>query len=299
MRERFLSRLATEGSGLPTKQPLAMPRAIAASPREIDYKTFNRTVSTDPTRLAAGKITRSWLVAAAVAACAVIGITGFYLGKRTLSPNTKEIAKTTAATPVLLPAKPDDSQRLADLERQKAGLEKQLADLMRRLTQSTTEQDSLKQELSAARDKLASLDHQPASQPQVTASQTPDATNQLAILQSEVHRLNQRLAEAEINVGIQKQTSQDLTAKLEMTSEELRRERDLKSAKNELGDVLAARNLHIVMCTTRTGAASGNVPSAGFSTSRANPWCFMLTTWKTLTNSRPTWFFTFGADKPV
>ncbi|HEX4427576.1 MAG TPA: hypothetical protein VH079_19400 [Terriglobales bacterium] len=246
MRERFLSRLATEGSGLPTKQPLAMPRAIAASPREIDYKTFNRTVSTDPTRLAAGKITRSWLVAAAVAACAVIGITGFYLGKRTLSPNTKEIAKTTAATPVLLPAKPDDSQRLADLERQKAGLEKQLADLMRRLTQSTTEQDSLKQELSAARDKLASLDHQPASQPQVTASQTPDATNQLAILQSEVHRLNQRLAEAEINVGIQKQTSQDLTAKLEMTSEELQRERDLKSAKNELGDVLAARNLHIV-----------------------------------------------------
>jgi uncharacterized coiled-coil protein SlyX len=246
MRERFLSRLAIEGNALPTKQPLAISKTTAVLPIEIDYRTFNRAASTDSTTPPALKIASSWRLVAAVAACAVIGISGFYLGKRTPSPNTKEITKTTPATPVLLPTKPDDSQRLADLERQKAGLEKQLADLTGKLTLSTIEQDSLKQELAAAREKLASIDRPTATQPQVAATQPQDATNQVSVLQAEVHRLNQRLAEAEINVGIQKQTTQDLTAKLEMTAGELQRERDLKSAKSELGDVLAARNLHIV-----------------------------------------------------
>jgi uncharacterized coiled-coil protein SlyX len=246
MRERFLSRLAIEGTGLPAKQPLAMPKATAMLPIEVDYKTHHRAASTDSTTPPAPKITSSWRFAAAVAACAVIGISGLYLGKRTLYPNTKEIAKTTPATPVLPPTKPEDSQRLADLERQKAGLEKQLAELTGKLTLSTSEQDSLKEELAAAREKLASIDRPTATQPQVAATQTQDATNQVSSLQSEVHRLNQRLAEAEINMGIQKQTAQDLTVKLETTEADLQRERDLKSAKSELGDVLAARNLHIV-----------------------------------------------------
>jgi len=37
-----------------------------------------------------------------------------------------------------------------------------------------------------------------------------------------------------------------LAAKLDTTEEELRRQNDLKSAKLELGDLVATRNLHIV-----------------------------------------------------
>jgi uncharacterized coiled-coil protein SlyX len=246
MRERFLSRLATEGTVLPAKQPLAMPKATAIFDIERDYKTFSRAASTHSTNPPTRKITRSWRIAAAIAACAVIGIGGFSLGRRNPSKNTNDVVNTIPPTPVLQPTQPQDSTRLAELERQKSGLEQQLADLTRRLTLSTSEQDSLKQELAAAREKLASLDRQTASASQVTATQTQDATNQVAILQSQVHTLNQRLAESEINVGIQKQTTDDLTAKLETTEAELQRERDLKSAKSELGDVLAARNLHIV-----------------------------------------------------
>ena len=246
IRERFLSRLAIEGNALPTKQPLAMSRATAILPVERDYKTFDRTASTGSTAASARKITSSWRIAAAIAACALIGVGGFSLGRRT---PTNQVANTmppivVQPTPPVTP--PDNSTRLADLEQQKTGLEKQLADLTGKLTLSTSEQDSLKQELAAAREKLASIDRQTASVPQVTSSQTTDASNQVPILQSEVHRLNQRLAEAEINVGIQKQSTQDLTVKLETTEADLQRERDLKSAKSELGDVLAARNLHIV-----------------------------------------------------
>lgn len=248
MRERFLSRLAIEGNAPQTKQPLAVAKARAILPMEIDYKTFNGVVSADSTTPPAPKFTFPWRIAAAIAACAVIGVGGFYLGKRTLSTSTREIVPTIPAThdlPRTISPAPDDSGRLADLEHQKVNLEKQLADLTRRLTLSTNEQDSLKQELAAAREKLASIDRQTASVPAVTAPETQQTT-QVATLQSEVRRLNQRLAEAEVNVGIQKQTAEELTAKLETTQADLQRERDLKSAKSELGDVLAARNLHIV-----------------------------------------------------
>ena len=244
MRERFLSRLATEGKVLPSKQAAAQPKLIALS-TNIIYRIHSETAvvlpsSPPPTP----RISHPWRLVAAIAACAVIGIGGFYLGKRTPSPNAKQTPQTVSATAVPPLTTPDDSTRVADLERQKVGLEKQLADLTRLLALSTTEQDSLKQELAAARDKLASVDRQTASAPQV--SDTQEARNQLAILQSEVHRLNQRLAESEINVGIQKQTTEELTAKLETTESDLQHERDLKSAKSEMGDVLAARNLHIV-----------------------------------------------------
>ncbi len=49
-----------------------------------------------------------------------------------------------------------------------------------------------------------------------------------------------------MKLGVQKQMSEDLAAKLDTTEEELRRQNDLKSAKLELGDLVAARNLHIV-----------------------------------------------------
>jgi len=65
-------------------------------------------------------------------------------------------------------------------------------------------------------------------------------------LQAQVARLNQRLSESEVNLAIQKQTSEALTARLDAAAGELQRERDLKSAKSEIGDLMAARNLHIV-----------------------------------------------------
>jgi hypothetical protein len=54
------------------------------------------------------------------------------------------------------------------------------------------------------------------------------------------------LSESEVNLAIQKQTSEALTARLDAAAGELQRERDLKSAKSEIGDLMAARSLHIV-----------------------------------------------------
>jgi hypothetical protein len=65
-------------------------------------------------------------------------------------------------------------------------------------------------------------------------------------LQAQVGRLSQRLAESEVNLGIQRQTSDELSARLDATAADLQRERDLKSAKSEMGELVATRNLHIV-----------------------------------------------------
>jgi len=49
-----------------------------------------------------------------------------------------------------------------------------------------------------------------------------------------------------VKLETQKQTSDELAARLDATSADLQRELDLKSAKSELGELVAARNLHIV-----------------------------------------------------
>src|SRR4029077_5704188 len=69
---------------------------------------------------------------------------------------------------------------------------------------------------------------------------------QVSTLQADVNRLSQRLAESEIKFGVQKQENADLSSKLALTESDLQRERDLKSAKSEMGELAASRNLHIV-----------------------------------------------------
>jgi len=50
------------------------------------------------------------------------------------------------------------------------------------------------------------------------------ASEQVATLQAQVDRLGQRLAEEEVSLDVQKQTSKELSAKLDSTSSDLQRE---------------------------------------------------------------------------
>ena len=100
--------------------------------------------------------------------------------------------------------------------------------------------------MAAAKEQLAALTTQAQSASQSSLVEGLEAKNQVATLQSQVDRLNQRLAESEVKLDVQRQTSEEVSAKLESTTAELQRERDLKSAKTDMGDLVAARNLHIV-----------------------------------------------------
>jgi hypothetical protein len=253
MRARFLSRLAAEqvNPGADTisrstavlQRPFALPATEGArvdgSRESLD---FLGNLDLRPHR---SFFSLLW-AAAVVIGCVLVGVTGFYFGKRT-APPAAQVAQMipSSGPPAQRSETLDDSGRMSELKRQKAALEEQLAELNQKLTLAQGEQVSLRDELAAANEKLASPDQQivTAQRQRVTDQ---DSKNQVAILQSEVDRLNQRMAQSEVKVAIQKQATEELTAKLETAEADVRRERDLKSAKSEMGDVVAARNLHIV-----------------------------------------------------
>ena len=254
IRARFLSRLAAEQVN-PGADTISRSAAVLQGPFALPATEPARADDSRESLDFLGKLglrphrsVFSLLRAAAVViGCVLMGLTGFYFGKRTAPPPAKQVAQIipSSVPPAQRSETLDDSGRMNELKRQKAALEEQLAELNQKLTLSQGEQESLRDELAAANEKLASLNQQIVTTQSQRATDQ-DAKNQVAILQSEVERLNQRMAQSEVKVAIQKQATEELTAKLETAEADLRRERDLKSAKSEMGDVVAARNLHIV-----------------------------------------------------
>ncbi len=251
MRERFLSRLAAEGVNAKDRvtrrpSPILVRESISLPLGErSEGDTRKKALVTGPRPVS---FSRLWRSAAALTACAVIGIVGFYFGERKLRQTPPQLTQARPSSVRASEGNPPaiDSDHVTQLERQKTELEGELAQLKERLSNADGERQSLREELAAAKEKLAALTTQAQSASQSSLVEAQEAKNQAATQQSQVDRLNQRLAESEVKLDVQKQTNEELSAKLESTTAELRREVDLKSAKSELGNVVAARNLHIV-----------------------------------------------------
>jgi len=253
MRDRFLSRMTSEklvneineGSRL---HPFLIEKPLSSTfGEERDGKQVRHV---EP--VFAGRKSRlSWLMsrsAAVMAVCVIVGTAAFYAGvwkgkhipqqpAQVRAPNTEASARNSPVS---------NSDRLSQREGQKSQLENTLARLKQELSASHRERQSLSDELTTAKDKLAALTIQGKSASEHTSAEVQEAQNKVAALQSRAEALNERLAESEVKLGIQKQMREDLAAKLDTIEEELRRQNDLKSAKLELGDLVAARNLHIV-----------------------------------------------------
>jgi uncharacterized coiled-coil protein SlyX len=254
IRARFLSRLAAEqvnpGADTIPRAATVLHRPFALLPTERAGAGDTREalgLSADLSLRQHRSVFSVLRLAAVLIACALVGLTGFYYGKRTVRPAAMQAAQIIPSSVPLVQRTDthDDSGRMNELQRQKAALEGQLKELNQKLSSSQGEQQLLRDQLGAANEKLASLNQQIVTAQSQRATDQ-DAKNQVAILQSEVDRLNQRIAQSEVKVAIEKQTTEELTVKLETAESDIRRERELKSAKSEMGDVVAARNLHIV-----------------------------------------------------
>ncbi len=251
MRERFLSRLAAEGLNAKDRvtqrpSPIRMLESISLPLGERSEDNSRRMAQVTAPR--PESFSQLWRSLAAVAACVVVAIGGYYAGARKLKQTPQQSAQ---ARPVSVPASEANSQvtgsdPVSQLERQKKELEGELAQLKEKLSSADGERQSLRFELAAAKEKLAAFATQAQSASESSPVEDQEAKNQVATLQTQVDRLNQRLAESEVKLDVQRQTSEEVGAKLESTTAELQRERDLKSAKTEMGDLVAARNLHIV-----------------------------------------------------
>jgi hypothetical protein len=256
IRERFLARLASETNDSEngnTLRTFPMP-AGRARPISLERETVRPIDDERPSSVRALRaiVPPWWRPLAVGAGCLVVAIAAYYAGVHRTIQSSPQL---TQVHPAVLPAPPPpeitpkatDSDRMNELERQKSELEMKLVGMKQELATAESERESLSNELASAKEKLATLTTQTASrsaQDAPVASQ--QAGEQVATLQVQVDRLGQRLAEEEVSLDVQKQTSKELSAKLDSTSSDLQRERDLKSAKSEVGDLVAARNLHIV-----------------------------------------------------
>jgi hypothetical protein len=254
IRERFLARLASEtydtenGNTLRTF-PMSAGRARPISLERETVRPLDevKQSSLRPLRTIAPPW---WRPLAAGTACVVVSIAAYYAGvHRTVhAPPQVTQAHPVALTAPLPPESTSkETDRVSELERQKSELETKLVGMKQELATAESERESLSNELASAKEKLATLTTQTATRStQDSAVVSQQAGEQVAILRDQVDRLGQRLAEEELSLDVQKQTSKELSAKLDSTSSDLQRERGLKSAKSELGDLVAARNLHIV-----------------------------------------------------
>jgi hypothetical protein len=256
IRERFLARLASETSDSETGtalRPIPVPtvRAYPVSRQRETTRPIGEEDQSSKQSLR-GVRPRLWRPVAIATGCVAVAIAAYYAGvyRTVQSPpqlaQAHRLALTAPRAPEITP-KVVESDRVSELERQKSELELKLVSMERELATAESERESLSNELASAKEKLATLTTQTASR---SAQDAPvvsqQAGEQVATLQAQVDRLGQRLAEEEVSLDVQKQTSKELSAKLDSTSSELQRERDLKSAKSQLGDLVAARNLHIV-----------------------------------------------------
>jgi hypothetical protein len=188
-----------------------------------------------------------WLTrgATAAAACAAIGIGGFYLGRRQPDPRPAQIATSVSTSAAIVEDahKPDDN--VDTLERDKNDLQGQLVNLKAKLAEAKTDQESLRRELAAANEKLTSFERSQAASKE-GLKEVQESKSQVALLESEAERLRQRLGDSEAKLSAQQRVTDQVSEKLKITEANLQQELSLRDAKNQMGELVAARNLHIV-----------------------------------------------------
>jgi len=254
MRERFLERLRLE-TIRPTGDIPSRPFR-ASTPTTLERIPKRITATSGSDRYPVAGITAnsvehvfSWRSVAFATGCVAVVLGAYYAGahRSVHSPSSltavpPSISKTSAPEPNPAPAQ---SSRINDLERQKLELETKLAGMRQDLTAAQRDREALGVELAQTRAKLAIS----SAQTPIQSPSTPVVTmvdDASSNLQAEISRLGGRLAESEVRYNVQKQLNDELTAKFETATSELQRERDTISARTELSDVVAARNLHIV-----------------------------------------------------
>jgi hypothetical protein len=236
IRARFLSRIEAE----------QLKNMVESAPRSpvLATKPSAGPVADKNSRRSLGLLR----YASALAACLVIGAIGFYAGQWKGTERPPQASQTHSALPVVSSsnAGTNDVDPVPQLQQQKTALETQLTKTKERLSAAESDQEVLGKKLTDASTKLTTLTQQAQSQQQQFSQQSDQAKNQITGLIAEVERLRWQLDESKKKLIAQQREGEDLKAKLEETESDLQRGMDVKSARSEIGDLVAARNLHII-----------------------------------------------------
>jgi hypothetical protein len=241
IRARFLDRAVAAGLNL-SPGPVLAESAKSGDRRDPVRNLLN--VSSPPAWRFWQRIPpiQPLYAAMALASCVVFGILGYVLGvaRHPARGITQVVAVSNSATP----SGPVDRVVLAT-DQDKDRLEQKLRAVSGQLAFAEAE----KQELSR---KLADVVRNSAvgapfeAQFKATTKDLQDAEDRIAKLKSELELAQQKQSETETILIAQEQDTQDANARLAKANLDLEREHDLVSARSEIGDLISARNLHIV-----------------------------------------------------
>jgi len=236
MRARFVSRIEAE----------QLKNMVEAAPRSpvLAIKPPADPSADKNSRRSLGLLRYS----SALAACLVIGAVGFYAGQWKGKERPPQSSPT--HSPMPLGSRDNvgtnDVDPVPQLQQQKIALETQLTETKQKLSVAETDQEVLGKKLTDASTKLTTLTQQVQSQQQQFSQQSDQAKNQITGLITDVERLRWQLDESKKKLIAQQREGEDLKAKLEEAESDLQRAMDMKSARSEIGDLVAARNLHII-----------------------------------------------------
>ena len=247
IRARFFSRLGAEESSVAINSvPSAVSEVLAVSPNKRSERA-KRSVEVS-SEVPLRSLSLAWRRAMAVATCIAIGIVGFYAGNR-ISARKAELVMhmQPPSAPISQESSPAiGSDRVNQLERRKEALESQLIELKDKLMAAQAQENKLGKKLADANNRLAALTAQSGDERQSLIQEDQRASSQVTLLRSESDKLRMQLDESRARLAAEQNNSEELDGKLKETELSLQRELDLKSAKGEIGDLVAARNLHIV-----------------------------------------------------
>jgi hypothetical protein len=247
MRQRFVEKAATAGLKLNPGPAIAAPECLPP-PAPVVHSTFDRLKLWLRDMQASSHA--AFRYAIPVTAAIVCGVLGYLVAQHQakVSPTTVAVAQPGNPTPA--PATqtlitPDRSAEIAAIKQSYAEEHLKLEALTTKLAEVEYEKKDLEQKLASASER-ASEGAQFKQQFKVTASQLQTAEDNIRGLQADIETQRGKTASAEAVLVAQQSATEDANAKLATVQAQLEQEHELNSVKGSAGDLIAARNLHIV-----------------------------------------------------
>jgi hypothetical protein len=255
MRARFLRRLDETKYG----------REAAVSPRfEVELPLGDGSRDMPAAHGTARPAVKNWkqafpVRAAAWALAAIIAISllsgGYYVGRKSKSgsPQTNQVAQVYSLGELPSPI---------GTEKTLGRLESQLKDLQRESAEARKAKMDLEAKLASSIDKLTLLEQTHAQESQRTSLEAQETRIEMELLKKDNESLRRQVAQTEALLASQQQRAQEFETQLEVAKNAIREDNEMHLAKGKLGDLVVARNLHIVDVYDADGAGKRK-PSFG------------------------------------
>jgi len=179
-------------------------------------------------------------------ACIAFGFLGYLYGMA--HRRAPSLAPVISVSRTIDPTKPSSSSTIVSdesVDAERASLEKKLVSVSNQLAATQTQRDELTLRVEDLAQKAATS-AQFSEQFRQSVAELENANDQVAKLKAELDLAQHKLEQNDVILIAQQQATQEAKSKLASVEQELRKEQDLQSARNEIGDLISARNLHIV-----------------------------------------------------